>query len=411
MRYKRMCALLLTLALIGLGLPASAQTAEEAALGRIRTERMEETGASDSFVRYPLLSSSSAAQAPVTEQINEAIARHARIAEYLQALSMIGEGSVGLKMDYQQALPGDDPSPEGPVSRYASFLFSAEGKMLAGRPSQVYYPMTFDLLTGEEVSFEQLFADPDGAKDWIENCLADEIAPALSTYLENSELFPVPWERFFLDGFGNLILLYEHNQLSFLSGCSGAVAFRYSELWDFLDQTPDGVPMQILYRPEQYTGAAVALLKDIGALYSLGLGVELYPGEPLADALAAFRSSTDSEYYPGGACCEVEDARLRGTLILTDEEETAVTGILTGRVDLFGIMTGSTSLTEAEALLGASPQARLPIDEDLAEAYRVCPGTASVYPCQDGDGRDLSFTLYADVDGVVRFIRLAFDYD
>ena len=412
-RKQRYAALLILLMLLAVSLPAAAENAP--ALGTVTAQKETLRGASDSFVSFPVLASSDESQAAVIERVNQAIRQKARIQEYSQLLSAITEGSQGLRMDYSLTLPYGNAELGRPAAGYVSILFSARGKMLSGRPSQIYYPMTFDLSTGEEVPFEQLFTDPDGAKAFIEEALMDEIAPNLSTYLENSELLPVPFDRFFLDGQGNLILVYENSQLSFLSGFSGAVAFRYSELWDDLDTSEAGVPMQILWHPDKYPDAPMkaSLGEKNGewayndALY--GLGADLYLGDPLEEALAKFRAAADSGFYPGGAYYEVEEAALRGTLILTDDSEETVTGILTSRVDHFGIETGKTTLEKAIALMEAEPLIRLPMTEAAAEMYRVCPGTAAVYRYEDMEKRNVSFTLYADEEGVVQWIRLAFE--
>ncbi len=370
-----------------------------------------EMGASGSSVCYPVLRAEDHPQAVLlAEKINEAIQENARIPAYLQLLSTIQEGGTGLFMDYDMscARARKAEAEEGwTAAPYASILFSARGKMLSGRPSQVYYPMTLNLNTGESVAFEELFSDPDGAKAFIEAYLEEEVEPSLSTYLENSQLFPVPYDRFFLDGYGNLILCYENSQLSFLSGDSGTVAFRYSELWDWLDTSLDGVPLSVLVMPEEYAGGMTMaeqmdqIRMDLYPLWGFDMEGELgMSAEALTDC---YPQAADSEYYPGGACFEVETAFLRGTLILTDEAEDAVVGVLSKRADYFGICTGKTSIAEAEAMIDREPAARLPIGESAAELYRVCPGTALVYQWFDGS----VFTLYADESGIVQYIKSA----
>ena len=94
---------------------------------------------------------------------------------------------------------------------------------------------------------------------------------------------------------------------------------------------------------------------------------------------------------------------------LTDETEQTVTGLLTSRADLMDIQTGKTPLTEAEAFLNREPTLRMEMDESLAELYQVCPGTASIYRLEPVDGRNAAFTLYADRDGVVQYIKLALE--
>lgn len=379
----------------------------------------EETGAADSYVRYPVLTTTDGEHAPIIEVINQAIQRQARIPEYLQLLSTIQEGSTGLRFDYEMQCEFTHYEPLahtwGLAIRYLSLLFSAEGKMLQGRPSQVYYPMTFDLYTGEQVIFDQLFADPEGAKAFIETYLAEEIEPTLSTYLENNQLFPVPYDRFFLDGYDHIVFVYENSQLSFLSGYSGAVSFRYSELTPWLDTSPDGVAMQLssLY---DFKMKSIDSWNESEFFWEhvQGLAIwEIYPRIFLNDDAEVirqeYRCTVDSGYYPGGAYFEVEEPRLLGTLILTDDSETTVTGILTHRADLPGIVTGKTTLSEAEAFLGVAPTLRMEISETLADIYLVCSGTASIYQFRSVDDEPLSLTLYADENGVVQFVKYALE--
>ena len=376
----------------------------------------EETGAADSFVRYPDVGTMIEENAPVIEAINQAIQEKARIPEYLQLLSTIQEGSTGLRFDYEITCPCNPwDSPLMNDSRYLSLLFSAEGKMLQGRPSQVYYPMTFDLLTGEQVAFDDLFTDPEGAKAFIEGYLKAEIDPTLSTYLENNQLFPVPYDRFFLDGAGNLLLVYENSQLSFLSGFSGTVAFRYSELKPWLDASPEGVPMQLsrLSWNRSHLGDAWDETEVFWEDLQHGSLSGLYPTVALSaqaeEYRRAYRCDADSGSYPGGAYFEVEEPRLLGTLILTDESEETVTGILTHRADLPGIVTGKTTLDEAETFLGVAPTLRMEISPALASLYLVCPGTASIYQFKSIEDEPLSLTLYADENGIVQYVKYAIE--
>ncbi len=372
-------------------------------------EEKTENGPSGSFVSYPALNGEENPEAQaLAGKINGYIQETAQIPAYLQLLSTLQAGGTGLSMDYEMSARSvwDETGDNVECAPYVSLVFSAKGKMLAGRPSQVYYPMTLNMKTGEPVAFEELFTEPEGAKAFIEAYLEEEVEPTLSTYLENNQLFPVPYGRFFLDGNGNLILYYENSQLSFLSGDSGAVAFRYSELWDWLDTSPDGVPMAVLDVPEEYIGGMTmkeqmdAICMGIYPLWGFNMEGEL--GMSVEVLTDSYPQAADSEFYPGGACFEVETAALRGALVLTDENEETVTGILSHRVDYFGVFTGNTALTEAEALIGEEPVTRLDLDEAAAEIYRVCPGTAAIYK-QNG----YLFTLYADVDGVVQYIKLS----
>ncbi len=353
------------------------------------------SGSSRDYVCYPVLIAHDGAYAQTAERISRAIEEKARIPEYIQLLSTLAAGGTGLKVDCFT----------GRCGRVLSVLFSAEGKMLRGRPSHVYYPMTFDLLTGEEIAFDRLFRDPDGAKAFIEEYLEREVEPSLSTYLENSQLYPVPFDRFFLDSYGHVILVYENSQLSFLSGQSGAVSFRYSQLSPWLDGSPDGMFANL---PRQADDAAQSAWLSLasGSLIS-SYGFDIVIGQALDAVLREYHPAADPGYYPGGACLELEAPVYRGALILTDEQEEKVTGILTGQLDLFDLETGRTTLAQAQSFLGAEPAAVLSLDASAAEMYCVCPGTAAIYPMEESFGVPYTFTLYADTDGIVQFVKLS----
>ena len=368
------------------------------------------------YVMVPAFSSSDESLVPALERINQAILEKARIPEYLQLLSALTPGGAGLRMDCSVTLCASAENGQRTVTdRYASILFSAEGKMLSGRPSQVYYPMTFDLLTGEEVTFDQMFSDPDGAKAFIEEYLEEKVEPELSTYLENSQLFPVPYDRFWLDGLGNMILYWENSQLSFLSGYSGSVAFRRSELAPWLDLTENGVIPHLSY--DRYALGQSVEKQAENLWYMLQTGrliwaASIGTGSHLSVSGRNLRVTTDSGYYPGGAYLEVEEPRYRGTLILTDDSEDYVIGLLSGNADLFQIHTGETGLADAIAFLGREPDAQIPMDDAAAEMYRVCPGTAAVYHLEPWlDGPAHVFTLFSDENGTVQYVSLILDQE
>ncbi|MBQ9264816.1 MAG: hypothetical protein IJ189_11510 [Clostridia bacterium] len=418
-----LCVMLLALCLIlscnalasqeDQGLPITIETLET--LGPVT----DVDGESGSYVRYPTLASEDPTFSAAVEKINQAIAKKAHIPAYLQLLSTITPGSSGLRMDFSLGAAIRHTDGQGPCidDRYLSILFSVEGKMLTGRPSHAYYPMTFDLFTGEEITFDQLFTDPDGAKSFIETYLENEVEPTLSTYLENNQLFPVPYDRFFLDSFGHVMLAYENSQLSFLSGTSGAVSFRYSQLSPWLDLSDDGIvahtPWQMyVMTPEQTDAqrseAMWTWLKNNACLIVANPSISL--GTSMELVLKDFHATTDSGYYPNGAYFEVEEPVFRGALILTDENEERIIGIQTNQIDLYGISTGATTLEEAEGFLGNAPVSRMELNEAAAEIYHVCPGHMLIYPLtRAGDQSPMTLTLYADEEGIVQYIKLAIE--
>lgn len=362
-------------------------------------------GAGNSRVCYPVLTANSIS----ADRINRQIMEEARIEQYLMLLGSLSGNGTGLKMDCEV----------NAGQRYLSVLLTAEGKMLSGPPGKAYYPMVFDMETGSRVQLEELFTDPEQAIAMMETILSEDIQPKLSSYLENSELFPLPSERFLITE-NQLIFYYEKNRLSFLSGAPGAVAFRFSELWDVLKKTDDSV-LRDLTKEEAYeafwsSSFDRAALQETLCGKGVIAGIEgLSLGEDLDTVLKTYSSTTDSGYYPGGECYEVEDARLRGAWILTDEEGDQVTGILSGWVDSAGIETGKTTLAHAAELLG-EPQSRMSLDPDTAETYLVCPGTVLKYDTivrarQPETGEETlipaEYLLFGDEAGIVQYIQLS----
>lgn len=324
-----------------------------------------------------------------TEVLNTSIREKAQITAY-ENIMTFGTGSAGLQV-YPDVLVLQ--------GNILSLAISANGKMPVGRPSQVYYPMTFDVDTGEEIPFEAWFKDADGAMAYMEE-KTEAMEENLSTHLENRSLIPVPFDRYTVDEWGNMTIWYEKDQLSFLSGFSGALHFRHSELSPYFDDKADSLMGRLLTEKEQ--SGWMAALGDRNCL-----------GWPLDEALSRFRSTVDSEYYPGGAFYEVEDAKLQGTVLLTDNAEETVLGLLAANLDDGGIVTGKTTLTQARELLGNEGVSVI-LDEETALQYRVCAGESVTYrktvplsvmnqPAKD---TNVAYTLYADENQVIRYIRL-----
>ena len=364
---------------------------------------------------YPKFVANDPARKKVADRLNQYIYDTAHIGEYLQLLPSVQAGGTGLVVSYNQTTSHQFFQGE---QRVFSLLISATGKMLQGRPGTVYYPMTLDCDTGDPITFDQLFIDPDGAKAFIEQYMLDVVVPSLSTYLENNQLLPVPWDQFYLPGEGMITFYYNKDQLSFLSGHPGAVTFRFSELWDYLDTSANGIPMQFIgrgYQFDQYSVPADLSQWREEMLQRMLLGhipsLDNFPfGLPSIDWTVErlkkdYRVTVDSSFYPGGACIEVENPECRGTLLLTDADEITITGILSSRVDMYGIITGKTTLQEAKALLG-TPNAELPFSQAAADMYLVCPGTAAIYSYQN-EFDSVSLTLYADENHVIQYIKLA----
>lgn len=381
---KKMIGLCLSLLMLSAQFAFCARAQDEWSVALVMTN-----GAAGSSVCYPQL------EGPADEKIdaiNRAITETAEIEKYLNLLPTLDENSVGLRVRAEYALRGG----------VFSVLISAEGKMLRGRPGQKSYAMMFDTRTGERIALSDLFADPEAGAARLEELLDTEVSAIVSTYMENDQLLPLPADNFTVlhDA---LLLCYDADQLSFLSGDSGAVSFRLYELEDVLDMGEGGVPARLQTEAPEDVKAAVAASVEAGKLPGLSLrpdaDVSLHAS---FDAAAEkLRCTIDAGAYPGGLIYETEDAFLRGACLLTDENGEKITGLLSGRLDFYGISTGVTTQAKWREVLG-DPDITELVDRETAEAYRVSPGENDVYAFEGGN----SLTLNADENGVLRFVIL-----
>ena len=395
---KLKCLLLSVLLLTVSLVPALAAESEYASL---QVLVHQEFGLGDSHVFYPELQDAQGRE--MIAKVNDAIFQKAEIEEYLRVLKTVTEGSVGLTVDCDYSY---DVS-----NGLFSVVFSASGKMPQGRPSQKYYAMTFDLETGEEVTFDRLFSDPDGALKLIEENMDSKVSDILSTYMENSALLPVPMDNFVVlhDA---VTFYYDNDQLSFLSGDSGAVSFWYYELEPYLDLSENSIAKRLqtfersgIKDAEQLAQVIMdnvshGVMPGLDVTISAADDVRLSVGADVHTLVDSFKQTTDSGYYPGGSYLEVENALLRGTYILTDESGDEVTGILSKRLDMFGIKTNVTTAHEWREILG-QPTASLALDENTAEQYLLCAGSSDQYVYGEH-----TLTLHADENGVLYAVIL-----
>lgn len=379
---KKIACLTVVLALLW-----SAGAAAQEGVSAGWTEKTE-TGAAASYVRYPVADGENA------DVINALLAENGRLADYVQLLSTVQDnGGTGLQVDYAM-------TPADGENDIVSVVLSAQGKMLSGPPGQAYYPLVLDRTTGQQVTAAQVFADVDEARGVIEGYLMETVESTLSTYMENNALVPVPMERFSLDE-GGVTFYYESSQLSFLSGFCGAVTVPYDVLYDVLDVsdgsvvTRSGLAAEYMQVTDE-TAEKVRRDAEDGRLW----GVPAVIGMPLADALAAYQDTVDSGFYPGGAYYETEEASLRGTCLITDENEETVTALLSTNVSLHGLRTGSTTREAWRAVLG-EPDYTIEMTGVEAESHLLCDGEGDYYEL---DG--VRLTLHADQQGVLYAVVL-----
>ncbi len=298
--------------------------------------RMEAAGAGESLVAYPLFTGTGGAL-----QINTDLFASARVGEYLAMLSTLSGRGTGLTVDYSifPEMPGDLPA-RGVVS----VVMSARGKMLEGRPSQVWYPLVYRLEDGSRLTAEDLYSDPVEAGNVIEAYLEENVEEGLSDYLENRELYPVPMDSFALCERG-VVYYYSHDALCFLSGYSGEVLIPYRALEGVLRE--DSPASVFIPEGEERARKVFSCLEE-GRLW----GVPAALGEDLDGVLARLRCPFDASWWPGGACWETEDARMRGILLISMEGSGTVDAVLARGWDLCGLVCGETDSTLWRFILG-----------------------------------------------------------
>lgn len=324
--------------------------------------KTETIGADDgSFVNYPVLTGADEA---LCEKINSEIAYRAMLSQY-EGLMNGAAGSSGVKVSYRANI-----APDGACAQVLSLVIVAEGRQPQGRPGIRCYPMTFDLTTGEPVSFSALCSDVDGAVSTMEEYAMDVAEPALSDYMENRELLPVPEDSFFLDGSGKIVFYYDKDALSFLSGQPGAFAMSEGDFAGALDTSADGIYARSLNE------AAVFLPLSL-------LGQELDP------VLNEYKSPLDSFYHAQGEAYLTEEALLMGTYLISRRGETVdavlMTQLLPGEL--------KAGVTHRDALFPAQEAQNI---TDEAEVLLVCEGKS----VQSED--DLyRYTYYFDTDDLL----------
>ncbi len=365
--------------------------AEEGNEKRLNVIRMEMPGKGESRVAYPLaVFSDGDGRAAL---INADLFASARIGEYLALLSTLPESGTGLKMDYTLF-----PETEGGYAAdgVVSVVLSAQGRMLEGRPSQVWYPMVYDLAACSRVESRDLFTDPEAAEAAVEAYLASHAQDALSDYLENREMFPVPMDSFALCERG-IIYYYSHDALCFLSGFSGEVLIPYGALEGVLDVSEGSVLSRFLALSG--TGSAQALFDALeqGRMF----GVPASVGEDTDGALSRLRTGFDSSWWPGGEMWETEDARMRGIWIVSLDESGTVDGIFAEDADLGLLATGKTSRSAWRESLGA-PDGTGEVTDASPLKSIMGPGTGDIYIRGDH-----MLVLHAGEDGVLSGILVA----
>ena len=146
---------------------------------------------------------------------------------------------------------------------------------------------------------------------------------------------------------------------------------------------------------------ADAPLKNIEYSVSAGAlpGLDATLGGARETLVEDNRLQYDPEGYPEGELYQLEDDAYRGTFLIS-VDEASLSGILTKRMNLYGLITGRTTRTEIETLLGPA-QFSLPMSDTAAQLYRVPEGTMLTYSYGNHELR-----LYVNTENTLGAIML-----
>lgn len=279
--------------------------------------------------------------------------------------------------------------------RTASVALTWAGTQADGLDGYSVLTMALDLTTGEEIGFDALFADPDGARAAMEEIIGDDVLDAMSDYMEYADLLPMPTDSFSFDEEG-LTVYWPQERYRYFSGEAGRVTFYWYELADYIGGDS---AVYALSRPQQADAQAIAAAFEAG-----GFGDALAHG--LGELLSAFEDeggladpdyTTNALVYPlGRRGWSVEIPKYAET----DEDETPVSAIRASRISFFGLTTGRTTREEAMALLG-EPVAEKAYDEGHASDMLLAPGESLFFSI---GGRLLQ--AHFDEDGVLACLIL-----
>ena len=342
-----------------------------------------------SSIHYPQLTGLDPA---VQTAINAAIMEEGQINARLSRMAVLGSAPVKLNVSYAYTLQGD----------VFSCAILADGAVETSRATQVWATVNYDLRTGEEITFADLFVDADAATAFIEAYLDEQVAPELSAHLPAGSLTPFP-ETFTISPTG-LTLYYDIDAFRTLSDKAGTVTILWTELREHLRL---GGTINAL----AFLGADGHLSLRTGTEIAAGLtdgsfdGIPAVIGQPMQELIDRYALLTDPDIYEGGRMIALEDGAFRQVYILTDAltedfDQSVVQGIRADRLNFFGLCTGYTTIDMWHEVLG-EPDTTLTVDENRAESWRIVPGTSDYYTF--GNYR---LRLHADENGVLRSVFL-----
>lgn len=258
-----------------------------------------------------------------------------------------------------------------------SLVIRAEGKMPSGRLGYAVTPMMFSLADGSEIPAKSLWFSEEEAQQYLSAWVEELSQKDIFTYADVSGAVPVPLEGALLRDTG-VTIFYPQDTFTLLSGRSGAFSFYFYELADILNIGGDAMLASL--DAYQQTKVQENSAENIQAMLAQGIlpGIPPVMGKNIKETIATYKELTDPEAFITGERYILEDAAFRDVSLIVPFGAEEITGILTHRMDLFGLITGIADRAACVTVLG-EPDATLPLDADIAARYAMEAGNASFY--------------------------------
>lgn len=345
----------------------------------------------EGYVYYPQVEGME--DTALQQTVNETLLAASGAEALLTRLALTMHSPTPLQVDFTHQLLGDA----------LSVVVKAHGPVVNDRATQVWYTANIDLTTGQAITLDDLFTDPEAARLAMEESLEWGLAPQLSAHLRNCQLTPLP-ETFGLSASG-LTLYYPLAQLSTLSDQAGKVSIKWCELLEHLKLGEGSILQRIgaeaMLTLDESSAASIREAAESGMLP--GIPVKL--GDSVQKAVDEYKLLIDPDLYENGRMIRLEDGAFLDVYLLTDSltdswENSVVQGIRADQINLYGLMTDVTTQAQWRAILG-EPDASVEVDDTKAELNRILTGYSDYY-----NFAGVQLRLHANDDGVLASVFL-----
>jgi hypothetical protein len=302
-------------------------------------------------------------------------------------------GASGVRMEGEASIAGS----------LLSLVVSIQGELPDGTVGHMYAAVNFDLLTGQEVTLDDLFEQPELAVARMEEIALDALErEGVNTYLERVDVVPLPRQNFTVDVRG-LTVYYPREQYQRIDGRSGAFLFPYYQIEDYLKQSP--ITEALLAQRPAPSDPAEQIRRDMANGELSGIPARL--GTPMAGYIERYGLWDAPDYTLDGPLYQFEAPRMQGVRLSAamyppdpEDDSEAVINIRATQIDLYGLRTGVSALQDVAALLGP-PAEVTALDAGAASDMLLPEGESYWYR---GEGARLQF--HGDESGLLAAVIL-----